>query len=215
MSSMSRNAARSCSLVKSGTGPAMSSPVRRWTADGTADLLVATAIWLLKKRASDTRLGPTPISRNRASAKAHAGRCGWHRHDPLLPRLWAQGCTRGRSRPLKVRPLELEHQVMGVHIVQQRTGALIEQVGVEALGLEERDPPLPERPLRIDRREFPGELGDLLVDVLPGIEAVIAREGVDPKIAHQKRGGEVEAKRCQNRSKPPAGDHRGRVPLPP
>src|SRR5438552_645115 len=50
MRSMSRNAAISCSLVKSGTGPAMSSPLRRWAADGTADLLVATAIWLLKKK---------------------------------------------------------------------------------------------------------------------------------------------------------------------
>src|SRR5437773_1413842 len=50
MSSMSRNAAISCSLVKSGTGPARSSLLRRWAADGTADLLVATAIWLLKKK---------------------------------------------------------------------------------------------------------------------------------------------------------------------
>jgi len=28
----------------------MSSPARRWAADETADLLVATAIWLLKKK---------------------------------------------------------------------------------------------------------------------------------------------------------------------
>ena len=88
---------------------------------------------------------------------------------------------------------------MGVHIVEQRAGALVEQVGVEALGLEQRDPPLPDRPLRPNRRELPGKLGDLLVDVLPGIEAVVAGEGVDPEIADQQRGGKIGRASCRER----------------
>src|SRR5262252_8871570 len=76
--------------------------------------------------------------------------------------------------PLEVWPLELEHQVMGVNIVEQCAGTLVEQVGIEALRLEQRDPPLPGRTLRLHGRELAGKLRDLLVDVLPGIEPVIA-----------------------------------------
>ena len=56
------------------------------------------------------------------------------------------------------------------------------------------------------------ELRNLLVDVLPGVEAVIASEGVDPEIADQQRRRDIEAERRQNRSKPPAGDHGGKMP---
>src|SRR5262249_52640762 len=82
-------------------------------------------------------------------------------------------------------PLEQEGEVAGIRIVQERAGALVEDVGVEAFGPEQRYAPLPIGALGLQRRKLGREPGDLLVEVVLGLEPVIAGIGVDAKIADQ------------------------------
>src|SRR6266545_314524 len=105
-------------------------------------------------------------------------RCGWCGVAANSAMNSAPWNAKGRSPPL-----EHQRQVTGVHIVEQRTGALVEHVGVEAFGLEQRDAPLPNRPLGLEGRKLDRELCDLLVEIVPGLEPVIAGIGVDPEIA--------------------------------
>src|SRR5262245_37545282 len=145
-------------------------------------------------------IGPTPISRNWVRAKAQGGTALGGESERFPAGF-------GRPEVARSRPLELQRQVVRVRLGKERPRALVEQVGIEAFGLQQRDPPLPDRPFRLDRRKLRRKLANLLVDVLPGVEAMIAGEGVDPEIADQQRRRGIEAERRENRSKPPAGDH--------
>src|SRR5262249_26720305 len=124
-------------------------------------------------------IGPTPISRNWVRAKAQGGTAVGGESERFPAGF-------GRPEVARSRPLELQRQVVRVHVVKERPRALVEQVGIEAFGLQQRDPPLPDRPLCLDRRKLRRKLSDLLVDGLPGVEAVIAGEGVHAEVAEQQ-----------------------------
>src|SRR5262245_25833913 len=108
----------------------------------------------------------------------------------VLGRDWVDGL-------MALRPPEPQGQVARVDIIEQRARALVRQVGIEAFGLEQRDAPFPGGTLRFERREFDRELVDLLVEVVPRLEPVIARVGVHSEIADQQRRPEIEAERGQ------------------
>src|SRR5262245_27497402 len=78
-------------------------------------------------------IGPTRISRIRVRAKAQGGTAVGGGSD---------GFPAGLGR--RSGPLEPQCQLVRVHVVKERSRALVEQVGIEAFGLEQRDPPLPD-----------------------------------------------------------------------
>src|SRR5712691_2851160 len=74
--------------------------------------------------------------------------------------------------------LEPQRQLAGVDVVEQRPGALVEHVGVEAVRFQQRDAPLPAGALGLERGELTAELRDLLVEVLLGAQPAVAGIGV-------------------------------------
>src|SRR4029078_10483125 len=91
-------------------------------------------------------------------------------------------------------------QVMGMDVVEQRAGALVEHVGINPARFEQRDAALPLGALDLELREFGGEFRHLLVDVLLGLEPTIAAEGVDAEIADEQGRYHIEAERGENRA---------------
>ena len=94
-----------------------------------------------------------------------------------------------------------------IGIVEKLPGALVEHVGVDAVGLQKRDAALPARALGPGGVEFALEVGDPLVEVLLGQDAAIAGGGVEAEIADEQRGQGIEAEGSQESANSRANDH--------
>src|SRR4249920_2751746 len=76
------------------------------------------------------------------------------------------GTAAASSRPAMGRFGEHHGQVVGMGVVEQRTGALVQHIGIEPARLEQGDTPFPLAALELEARELRGELRHLLVNVL-------------------------------------------------
>src|SRR5262249_22324567 len=91
------------------------------------------------------------------------------------------------------------HEVMRIHIVELEARALVEHVGVDPVGAEQRDALLALRALLLQPLQLGRQRDDLLVQFLPCIEAVFARIGIDAEIADQCCRHRIEGKPGQER----------------
>jgi hypothetical protein len=101
----------------------------------------------------------------------------------------------------------VQRQVVGADIVEQRAGAFVEHVGIDIFGLEQVDAALPLRALDLQMVQLRRQRRHLAVDILLGLEPVIAAIGVDAEIADQERRRDLEAERIENGTQTPAGNH--------
>jgi len=85
---------------------------------------------------------------------------------------------------------------------KQRARPLIEKIGIEIVGFEQRDtaPPRPRAPPA--RPQAPGSIGRSLVEVLLGDPAMLAGIGGHTEIANQWRRNDVKRKRIEEPAKP-------------
>ena len=80
----------------------------------------------------------------------------------------------------------LEGQVVGIDKIKQRPGPLVQHVGIEASGLQQRDPPLPPGSFGPQGRKFSLEFGNPPVDILPRPQSIRTCIGIGPEIPDQK-----------------------------
>jgi hypothetical protein len=79
--------------------------------------------------------------------------------------------------------LDYDGDIMRIGVVEEKPRPLVQHVGVDPVGLEQRDAALPTLALGLGALELLGEIGDLMVEILARLEAVIAGIGVEPEIA--------------------------------
>src|SRR5205085_7454297 len=147
----------------------------RWGADFVAGLVLATAI--VSPREPSLRGLFQPNSRNRRPAKAH-GTCVALTHKALF----------GRGILLA---LEGQRQLARIDIAEQRARTLVEQVRVEIVGAQQRQPVLPGLALAAHPLELAREIRLLLGQVLLGLEPVRAGIRVDAEIPDDQRRDRV------------------------
>ena len=93
--------------------------------------------------------------------------------------------------------VELEEAAVEYGLGNLLAGQNVVRAPVEIVFKRPTDEPLPGGPLRFERRQFDRELVDLLVEVVPRLEPMIAGVGVHPEIANQQRRPDIEAERGQ------------------
>ena len=123
-----------------------------------------------------------------------------------------RGGTRDRTRDRARDRPEHHGQVVRIGVVEQRARPLVEHVGIDAVRLEERDAALPTLALGLGKFELMRQIGDLMVETLPRLEAVVARISIEPEIADEQRRQDVEAERNQKRTNPRPNDHAAFLP---
>ena len=102
-----------------------------------------------------------------------------------------------------------QDQVARMGVVEHRAGALVEQIGVELVGAQQRHAVLPLLALGGDALEFAHQVALLLREVLLGLQPVRAGVGREPEIADDQRRDRVEAEGRQHGAQAGAGDHAG------
>ena len=107
----------------------------------------------------------------------------------------------------------LEHlrQIARVEVIEHDPRALIERVGIDALGFEQLDPALPFGALLLELVELFTQRNKLLVEVLLGPQPVIAGVGVDAEIADHQRTADIKTERGQKEMKLSPRDHAGKM----
>src|SRR5215467_812034 len=95
-----------------------------------------------------------------------------------------------------------------VHIVENLSRSLVKHVRIDTVGPEERHPPLPPLSLRPYALKLARQVGDLLVELLAGVNAVFPRKGVNTEITYEQRRHRVQAERCQKRTNSRTNNHR-------
>src|SRR5689334_5891173 len=105
-------------------------------------------------------------SRNRpiAEVNAYPGRESLTTAKALAEK-FILGRAAASSRPAMRRLGEHHGQVVGMDVVEQRAGALVEHVGIDPARLEQGDTALPLGALDLELCELGGQLRHLLVDV--------------------------------------------------
>src|SRR5882762_5867874 len=101
--------------------------------------------------------------------------------------------------------------LMRVQIVEKLSRALVKHVRIDAVGLDERNAPLPPLPLRLDALDLTRQVGDLLVKLLARVDAIFPRVGVDAEITDEQRRHDIEAERRKKRTNPRTNNHRAFV----
>src|SRR5262249_32277960 len=101
--------------------------------------------------------------------------------------------------------------LMRVQIVEKLSRPLVKHVRIDAVGLEERNAPLPPRTLRLDALDFAREVSDLLVKLLARINAIFPGIGVDAEITDEQRRHDIEAERREKRTNARTNNHRAFV----
>src|ERR1700730_13649623 len=202
MRSIWRKAVSSCSLLNSGTVFTGASSVagRRIAVVCVACLGLATAMGLLDNRGRELGQWP-PFPLEHFQEK-------WNPVSRLYSRQRAQ---RNAATVLTLSPLEHEREVAGIGVIEQQARALVEQVGIDIVGFQQRDPPLPNRALGLDGIELQGQLRDILVEIPLGDQSVFARIGIDPEIADEQRRDRVERECVEEAAEPSARDHGTKV----
>src|SRR5260370_34994957 len=87
--------------------------------------------------------------------------------------------------------------LMRVQIVEKLSRALVKHVRIDAVGLEERNAPLPPLPLGLDALDLARQVGDLLVKLFARIDAIFPRVGGDAEITDEQRRYYLAADRVQ------------------
>ena len=77
-----------------------------------------------------------------------------------------------RSRMMGLRIVH-QRQIVGVDIIEQRAGAFVEHVGIDIVGLKQRNAPVPLRMFDLETVEFGGERRRLPVDDFLGLEPAL------------------------------------------
>jgi hypothetical protein len=74
-------------------------------------------------------------------------------------------------------------QIVRIDVIELIARTLVEQVGVDPVGSQQRDPLLALGPLLLQPRQFGGQRDDLLIELLPRIQPILAGIGIDAEIA--------------------------------
>src|SRR5262249_30302955 len=93
-------------------------------------------------------------------------------------------------------------------MVETLSRSLARQAGIDRVGLGEPPPPLPPLSLRPYALKLARQVGDLLVELLAGVNAVFPRKGVNTEITYEQRRHRVQAERCQKRTNSRTNNHR-------
>src|SRR6266446_5322644 len=101
--------------------------------------------------------------------------------------------------------------LMRGQIVEELSRALVKHVRIDAVGLEERNAPLPALPLRLDANDLARQVGDLLVKLLARVDTIFPRIRIDAEIADEQRRHHIEAERRKKRANPRTNNHRAFV----
>src|SRR4029077_16086927 len=175
-------------------------------APSSAGLVLATAILVLW-----APRGLHPIAEIARLRKRPGCRTGSALPAKALPGKIILGIAASSSRPGGVgrlmSPGEHQSEVVWRHVIEQRAGLLVEHVGIELAGPQQRHAALPLGALALEVVEIGGQRDDLLVEVFLGLEPVIAAIGVDAEIADQERGHDIEAERGQDGTQAFTRDH--------
>src|SRR5262249_11183386 len=97
--------------------------------------------------------------------------------------------------------------LMRVQIVEKLSRALVKHVWIDAVGLEQRNPPFPPRPFGLDALDLARQVSDLLVKLLARVDAIFPRIRVDAEITYEHRRHNVEAERRKKRTNPRTNNH--------
>src|SRR5436305_11786260 len=87
------------------------------------------------------------------------------------------------SRRSSVCRLYGAHQIAGVGVVELIADTLVQHVGVDAVGSQQRDALLALRAFLLQPRQLGSQRDDFLIELLPGVQSVFAGIGVDAEIA--------------------------------
>src|SRR6478752_3638641 len=166
-------------------------------ASGFSGLVLATAIL------SSPGASCEPISRYWACAEARAReRATGPKVLPgftILPRRYAQ---RGEAPRLF---LQREREIARMQVVEHGASALIEHVGIEIVGTQERDLALQVEPLGARTLDLAREARLLLREVLLRLQPMRARVGRKAEVADDERRDGIEAERGQDGAQARAG----------
>ena len=94
-----------------------------------------------------------------------------------------------------------------MHVVELGARAFLEQVRIDGVRPQERDTMLPGGMLALDLRQFAGEVGGLLHQVLFGPQSVLARMGMHPEVPDDHRGSYIEADGAHGGAETATADH--------
>jgi hypothetical protein len=100
-----------------------------------------------------------------------------------------------------------KRQLARMQVLQFGARPFVQKVGVQPIRAQQRDPPLPLRPLKLGVPELSGEVGDLLIELMLGAQTVVTGESVDGEIADEESSDGVKAQRGKKRTQPFASDH--------
>src|SRR6266567_2837028 len=103
------------------------------------------------------------------------------------------------------------HEIMRVGIVELKPRPLVQHVGIDLLGAQQRHALLIPGALALELRQLARQRDDLLVEFLAGVETVFAGIGVDAEIADDGRRHRIEGETSQDRFQARAGDHFGKM----
>ena len=114
-------------------------------------------------------------------------------------------CPTWRAFPAGSRPIPVPDQhrdIARIGIVEELPGALVEHVGVDAVGSQKRDAVLPAYALGARGVELAREVGNARLEVLLRHDSVITGVGIEAEIADEERGERIEAERGEKGANP-------------
>ncbi len=106
-----------------------------------------------------------------------------------------------------MRRVKHQRQIVRVGVVEKRPGAFIQHIGIEIIGLQQRNTPFPLRLFGLEAIELSGERRHLPFDVLFGFKAAIAIIRIHAEITDQQCGQCVECERVENSTQALTCDH--------
>src|SRR5262249_28172511 len=108
--------------------------------------------------------------------------------------------------------LEAQGELARIGVVEQHPGALVEHVGIDAFGLEQRDAAFPIGAFGLERVKLGAEFRDLLVEILLRTQSAVAGVSIDAEIADHQRGDGVKRERVEDGAEPLPGYHGATLP---